>query len=62
MIGWIESTDMLPDDREMAIVAGGIAYMQDGVWKSATMHAAGREILWEVKCWMPMPKPPKELL
>jgi hypothetical protein len=57
---WISVEDELPDFGETVIVSGGIAYLTDGVWYSATGEANGeangRIIQWKVTHWMPLPQ------
>lgn len=59
MSDWISVDDRLPDEDETVIVAGGIGYVIDGVWYSATAEANGRPIQWEVTHWMDLPELPK---
>jgi hypothetical protein len=58
--GWISVEERLPEDHEVVIVHGGIAYQRKGEWMTLTGERyPGRPIQWQVTHWMPLPPAPQ---
>ena len=56
---WINSKILLPQDGEIVCVPGGIARYNNGTWYTGMEDPIyQRAIMWEVWCWMPLPKAP----
>lgn len=55
--GWIKVKEKLPIPNDIVLVSGGCAYWNGVSWITV-MHGENRPIQWEVKYWMPIPKPP----
>lgn len=52
--GW-QDISTAPKDGTHILVEGGEAYWNGEYWFSCS---AQRLIQWDVRCWMPLPKPP----
>lgn len=60
---WSSVDERLPEDGQVVIVHGGIAFRQNNVWRTLTGEAyPGRIIQWVVKHWRPLPSPPDAAL
>lgn len=57
--GWRASSDELPADDTLVVVAGGVGFRRDGEWRTITGYPwPGAKIEWEVTHWRLLPTPP----